>query len=120
MILPLIAVDYNSPFRTNKCTADSRIVIMKDNNLLVGVVVDSMWESLRLAREAFQPAPQSVARIDYEYFKDITLVNSRVVSILNISRILADTLERRDSHEKSQDVIVSGGAPRLESQIWSQ
>jgi len=119
-IVPVVDFRVLFGLDTKPWTADSRIVIMQDNNLLVGVVVDSMWESLRLAREAFQPAPQSVARIDYEYFKDITLVNSRVVSILNISRILADTLERRDSHEKSQDVIVSGGAPRLESQIWSQ
>lgn len=119
-IVPVVDFRVLFGLGTKPWTADSRIIIMKDENLLVGVVVDSMWESLRLSMEAFQPAPQSVVRINYEYFKDITPVNGRVVSILNISKILGDTAERTDSYEKGQDVIGSGGIPRLESKIWGQ
>ena len=88
-------------------TAESRIVILKEENLLVGVVVDSMWESLRLSRDAFQPAPHSPTKVDNQYFRDISLVNGRVVTVLDISRILLDTSGRSGSSDVVQDFVVA-------------
>lgn len=95
-------------------TTESRIIIMKESSLLVGMVVDSMWESLRLSPNAFQPAPHSVTKIDYQYFRDISLVNGRVVSVLNISKILSDTAQKGYSSDVAQDLLVSGVNSRIE------
>jgi len=64
---------------------------MKEKNLLVGLAVDSMWESLKLPEDSFQPAPQGVAKIDAEYFKEICSVKGRMVCVLDIKKILSDT-----------------------------
>ncbi len=89
-------VDLRSRFGLNQraWTVDSRIVIMKERNLLVGVVVDSMWESLRLPKDAFQPAPQGVAKMDAEYFREVCVAKGRMVSVLDIAKIIADTSAR--------------------------
>jgi purine-binding chemotaxis protein CheW len=90
-IVPVVDLRARFGLNRNPWTSDSRIVIMKEGTLLVGVVVDRMWESLRLPSDAFQPAPEGVAKIDAEYFREICTAKGRMVSILDIARILADT-----------------------------
>jgi len=90
-IVPVVDLRARFGLNRNAWTVDSRIVIMKEKNLLVGVVVDRMWESLRLPEDAFQPAPEGVAKMDAEYFREICTARGRMVSILDIAKILADT-----------------------------
>jgi purine-binding chemotaxis protein CheW len=90
-IVPVVDLRARFGLKRNAWTVDSRIVIMKEKNLLVGVVVDRMWESLRLSEDAFQPAPEGVAKMDAEYFREICIARGRMVSILDIAKILADT-----------------------------
>ena len=90
-IVPVVDLRARFGLNRNAWTVDSRIVIMKEKNLLVGVVVDRMWESLRLQEDAFQPAPEGVAKMDAEYFREICTARGRMVSILDIAKILADT-----------------------------
>jgi purine-binding chemotaxis protein CheW len=90
-IVPVVDLRARFGLNRNPWTSDSRIVIMKEGTLLVGVVVDRMWESLRLPSDAFQPAPEGVAKMDAEYFREICTAKGRMVSILDIARILSDT-----------------------------
>jgi purine-binding chemotaxis protein CheW len=93
-IVPVVDLKARLGLSRRAWTGDSRIVIMKEGNLLVGVVVDSMWESLRLTREAFQPTPQGVAKMDAEYFREICVAKGRMVNVLDIAKIIADTSAR--------------------------
>ncbi len=106
-IVPVIDLRIFFGLNLRPWTKGSRIVIMKEKNLLVGVVVDSMWESLRLSPDDFQPAPHGSTKVDSTYFKDISVVNGRVVSVLDIARILSDTAGRSYSEYYSKDLLVS-------------
>lgn len=106
-IVPVIDLKIFFGLQRKPWTRDSRIVIMKEKNLMVGVVVDSMWESLRLSMDDFQQAPHTSNKVDSSYFKDISLVNGRVVSVLDISRILSDTAGKSHSEYHSRDSLVS-------------
>ena len=106
-IVPVIDLRTFFGLQRKTWTKDSRIVIMKEKNLLVGVAVDSMWESLRLSLEDFQPAPHSSTKVDSSYFKDISIINGRVVSVLDISRILSDTAGKTYSEYHSKESLVS-------------
>lgn len=90
-IVPIVDLRVRFGLERNPWTGDARIVIMRENNLVVGVAVDGMWESLRLPEESFQPAPHGVAKIDAEYFNEVCEVKGRMVIILDIKKILADT-----------------------------
>jgi purine-binding chemotaxis protein CheW len=90
-IVPIIDLRVRFGLDQKAWSRDSRIIIMKEKNLLVGVAVDSMWESLKLPEDSFQPPPQGVAKIDAEYFKEICSVKGRMVCVLDIKKILSDT-----------------------------
>jgi purine-binding chemotaxis protein CheW len=101
-IVPVVDLRARFGLNRNAWTVDSRIVIMKEKNLLVGVVVDSMWESLRLPKDAFQPAPEGVAKMDAEYFREICTARGRMVSILDIAKILADTAAKSSASGRTE------------------
>ncbi len=106
-IVPVIDLRFLFGLHRKPWNKDSRIVIMKEKALLVGVVVDSMWESLRLSPDDFQPTPHSSTKVDSAYFKDISVVSGRVVSVLDIARILSDTAGRSYSEYYSRDLLLS-------------
>lgn len=93
-IVPIIDLRVRFGLDRGAWTADSRIVIVKERSFLVGLAVDTMWEFLKLTEDSFQPAPHGVARIDAEYFKEVCEVKGRMVSILDIKKILEDTAVR--------------------------
>ena len=64
---------------------------MKAEEMLVGIIVDRMWELLRLPAGAFQPPPPDVAKIDPEYFKQVSEVNDRMLIMLDMKKILMQT-----------------------------
>ncbi len=101
-IVPVVDLRARFGLNRNAWTVDSRIVIMKEKNLLVGVVVDRMWESLRLPEDAFQPAPEGVAKMDAEYFREICTARGRMVSILDIAKILADTAAKSSGEGRTE------------------
>lgn len=106
-IVPVVDLRARFGLGLKAWTPESRIIIMKEKNLLVGVVVDSMWESMKLAEEVFQPVPHGVANVDAGYFRDICSVRGRMVSVLDIGKILTDTALKS---------LVSGSAEALEKQ----
>jgi purine-binding chemotaxis protein CheW len=114
-IVPVVDLKARLGLSRRAWTGDSRIVIMKEGNLLVGVVVDSMWESLRLTREAFQPTPQGVAKMDAEYFREICVAKGRMVSVLDIAKIIADT-SARNSVTGRIEPLEARSTLKLESQ----
>ena len=73
---------------------NSRIIILKAEQLIVGIVVDRLWELLRLDPSAFQPPPPDVAKIDPEYFKEVTSVQGRMLIALDIHRLLSGTARK--------------------------
>lgn len=70
---------------------DSRILIIKDQKQLVGIVADRVIGLLRLDVAEFQPPPPRVAKVDAEYFKEVSEVDGQLLIIPDIKRILADT-----------------------------
>jgi purine-binding chemotaxis protein CheW len=73
---------------------NSRIIILKAEQLIVGIVVDRLWELLRIDPSAFQPPPPDVAKIDPEYFKEVTSIQGRMLIMLDIHRLLTETARK--------------------------
>ena len=57
----------------------------------VALWVDSVHGLVRLPGADFQPAPPGVARIDSEYYDQVTIVDGRMLIELNVQKMLADT-----------------------------
>lgn len=94
-IIPVIDLRVRFNLNRRELNFDSRIIIFNVKNLVVGIVVDRMWELLRLSAEAFQPPPSDVAKIDAGYFKEVVQVKDRMLIILDIGKFLIETARRQ-------------------------
>ncbi len=93
-IVPVIDLRVRFHLESKPWTRDSRIIVMKEGNLVVAVGVDRLWELMRLPKQAFRLPPPDVVKDDSEYFKEIAPVNGRMVIILDMKKILNDTARR--------------------------
>ena len=89
--VPVIDLRLEFGLNVKPCTPDTRIIIMKHSNLLVGVVVDRMWELLRIAAGDLQPVPPGVASIHPRFFRGVCSVTKHMLVLLDMGRILTET-----------------------------
>jgi len=93
-IVPVIDLRIRFELAHKEFDADSRIIILKAEHLIVGIIVDRLRELLRLDPSAFQPPPNDVAKIDPEYFKEVAPVQGRMLIVLDIKRLLTETANK--------------------------
>ena len=93
-VLPVI--DLKELFQLNKKIFDgeTRIIVMHVEDFTVGLVVDRVWELLRLSPDDFQPPPPDVARIDESYFKAVAAVDDRMLIVLDVNKIIRETANK--------------------------
>lgn len=93
-ILPVIDLRIRFGLSQKQFDDNSRIIVLTTEHLVAGIVVDRLWELLRLDQEAFQPPPPDVAKIDPEYFKEVTPVKGRMLIVLDTKRLLIETSKK--------------------------
>jgi purine-binding chemotaxis protein CheW len=75
-------------------TRASRIVVVELGDQVVGVVVDGVSEVLRVNGATVEPPSPVVAGIDSEYIHGIAKLDERLVILLDLDRVLAQTDRR--------------------------
>jgi purine-binding chemotaxis protein CheW len=90
-IVPIIDLRIRFGLVHKDFSDNSRFIVLKAGKLIAGIVVDRLWELLRLDQSVFQPPPHDVAKINPEYFKEVTPVKGRMLIVLDIRRLLSET-----------------------------
>ena len=67
---------------------DTRIIVMEISSAVVGFVVDSVSEVLRLPAETVEPTPSVVASIDSDYISGVGKLDDRLLILLELDRLL--------------------------------
>ena len=70
-------------------TSASRIVVVEIGDQVVGIIVDSVSEVLRVNTSTIEPPSPVVAGIEAEYLQGIAKLPERLVILLDLDRILA-------------------------------
>jgi len=95
-ILPVIDLRIMFNLSHKPFDENSRIIVLTDEQFVAGIVVDHLWELLRLDQDSFQPPPPDVAKIHPEYFKEVTPVKGRMLIVLDIKRLLIETSKKSE------------------------
>ncbi|MBI9078383.1 MAG: chemotaxis protein CheW [Pseudodesulfovibrio sp.] len=69
----------------DKCT---RIIVIENDMIIVGFVVDSVSEVLRIPANSVQPPPPVVAGMDSEYIDGVGKLGERLLILLNMDSLL--------------------------------
>jgi purine-binding chemotaxis protein CheW len=78
---------------------NTRIIVIEINNNVVGMIVDSATEVLRLSSDQIQPAPQIITqRINADYIDGVGILGDRLLIMLDLAKVLqtkeVKTIER--------------------------
>ena len=70
--------------------ADTRIVVMEFQQKIVGFLVDSVSEVLRIPASTVEPAPPMVCGIGAEYLRGVGKLDDRLLILLDLDTLLSD------------------------------
>ena len=73
---------------------NTRIIVIDINDMIVGFIVDSVSEVLRIPADTVEPPPPVVAGLDSEYISGVGKLDDRLLIFLDLDRLLSQ--EERD------------------------
>ncbi len=69
-------------------TGDSRIVVCQDGELIVGLLVDSISQVIKLKDDGIEPPPAVLSGLDRDFMTGVGRYQGRMVILLNIANVL--------------------------------
>jgi purine-binding chemotaxis protein CheW len=69
-------------------TKDTRIIVVKVNNNMVGIVVDVVVEVIRVSQEKIEITPTIATTVNSRYVDGVINMDDRLVILLNLAKIL--------------------------------
>ena len=81
---------------------DTRVVVVKQGERVVGLLVDSAREVLAIAPEAFRPPPEVVSEQAAGFVKAIAQVGGRLLMLIDCERVIGEErLHGKERHLES-------------------
>lgn len=68
---------------------NTRIIVFEIRSMIVGFVVDSVSEVLRIKTDTVEQAPPVVAGVESEYIKGIGKLDNRLLILLDLNKIIS-------------------------------
>lgn len=89
-IIPVIDLSKRFNLAHSDRTNSSRIIIVDVGGNTIGMIVDAVSEVLRVSLGSIEPPPPMIHGIDAAYLKGIAVLDSRLVILLNLEKILCE------------------------------
>ena len=87
-IIPVIDLSRRFNHSFAERTNSSRIIIVDVGGSTIGIIVDAVSEVLRIQAASVEPPPPMIHGIDAAYLRGIAILESRLVILLNLEKIL--------------------------------
>lgn len=90
----IVVMDLDSRFRmnSNELTDESRIIVVDIDGTVVGMVVDSVSEVIRMSGANVDATPEIISqKIEAEYLKGVGKIDDRMLILLNLEHVLSET-----------------------------
>lgn len=89
IVIPIIDLNLRFELEKRELNDSQRVIILKINNVFVGIVVDSVSEVIEVDQDQILSNPTIKASISQEYLKGLCkLGEERLLTLLNIEKIL--------------------------------
>ena len=90
-VIPVIDLRKKFEIHAKPFCDEMRIVVVNTGGRIVGFIVDSVHEVIRLTEEQIGPAPEIVSGISKRYIKGVGKLENRLIILLDLTELL--TLE---------------------------
>ena len=84
------ALNLRTRFGFEKIERDvrSRLVVINSENRVVGLIVDTAREFLKISPESIEPPPEALTGLSGHYLEGIATIGERMILILNLDAVL--------------------------------
>jgi purine-binding chemotaxis protein CheW len=89
----VVVIDLNKRlgFSSKETDSLSKIIIMEVRGTVIGMLVNSVTEILRLPLSSIEPTPEIIkSKINAEYLTGVGKVGNRIIVLLNLTRVLGE------------------------------
>lgn len=89
-VIPIIDLRKRFKLTARPHDKNTRIIVIEINNMIVGFVVDSVSEVLRIPSSTVEPPPPVVAGLESEYLSGVGKLEDRLLILLDLNRLLSN------------------------------
>ena len=89
----IVVINLDTRFSMNSKDLDdnSRIIVVEIGETVVGMIVDSVSEVIRLPMKNVEPAPEMVStKIHADYLKGVGKIDERLLILLDLEKVLSE------------------------------
>lgn len=87
-VIPIVDLRKRFNLEVKEYDKDTRIVVVDISGNIMGMVVDSVSEVLRLPSDTIEPPPEIVTGINSEYIKGVAKLEDRLLIFLDLSKVI--------------------------------
>lgn len=87
-VIPVIALRKRFGMEQQTQGGQSRIVVLEVQNMVLGFIVDSVPEVLRISSNAVVPLPR-LGKVEREYVSGVAKLDDRLLILLDVDRIMS-------------------------------
>ena len=87
-IIPVIDLRKRFNLAEKEMTKSSRIVVVEANDILIGMIVDAVAETIRLSADLIEPPSCIISSVDSEHLRGIAKQGDRLVILLDIDIVM--------------------------------
>ncbi len=88
-VIPIIDLRRRFGLTSKEHDKHTRIIVIEINNMIVGFVVDSVSEVLRIPAGTVEPPPPVVAGLESEYISGVGKLQDRLLILLDLDKLLS-------------------------------
>ncbi|GMU94908.1 MAG: chemotaxis protein CheW [Ignavibacterium album] len=88
-IIPVIDLRIKMGLPKKGYDKDSRIIVIEDENILVGFLVDSVREVLRIPKLVIEEPPEMVTSSKTEFISSVGKLEDRLLILIDLKKILS-------------------------------
>lgn len=88
-VIPVIDLRRRFGLKSKAQDKYTRIIVIEINHMIVGFVVDSISEVLRIPANTVEPPPPVVAGLESEYINGVGKLEDRLLIMLDLDRLLS-------------------------------
>lgn len=93
-VIPIVDLRKRFGLAAREHDKHTRIIVIEINNMIVGFVVDSVSEVLRIPASTVEPPPPVVAGLESEYISGVGKLEDRLLILLDLDRLLSTDEEK--------------------------
>lgn len=97
-ILPVISLNKKFQIESKEKSADTKIIVAKQDDYKTGIIVDLVLEVKDVKKENIEEAPEIVGGISKRYIKGLIKIDKKIIIFLNLAAILTED-ERRQMYD---------------------